>query len=68
MKVFGVAVLMAACVAIGAAIGLDGLVQKTSALAYSTVGARLDQQEAVNFYGRQAEACPNDSDPDCVRP
>ena len=68
MRVFGLAVFAAACVAFGAAVGLDDLVQKTAAQAYHTVGARLDQQEAVNFYGRQAEACPNNSDPDCARP
>jgi hypothetical protein len=55
MKVFSISVVAAITLAIGAATGLGFLVQKTSAQSYSTVAARLDHQEGVNFYGRQTE-------------
>ncbi len=51
MKAFGVAIVVAVALAVGAAIGLS-FVQETVALAYSTGAARLDQQESVNLYGR----------------
>jgi hypothetical protein len=59
MKVFGVAVFVAIVLAAGAAIGLS-FVQKTVAQAYSTGADRLDQQESVDFYGRQmvSDAAP----------
>jgi hypothetical protein len=53
MKVFGVAVAVAIALASVGATGL-GFVQETVAQAYSTSADRLDQQESVNFYGRQA--------------
>jgi hypothetical protein len=51
MKAFGVGIVVAIALAIGAAISLS-FVQETVAQAYSTGAARLDQQEEVNFYGR----------------
>ena len=51
MRVFIVAVTAAAAIAVVAHFSLDA-VQKSSAQAYSTNGARLDQQESVNLYGR----------------
>ena len=51
MKAFGVGLVVAISLALGAAIGLN-FIQKTVAQAYSTGAARLDQQENVNFYGR----------------
>ena len=51
MIAFGVGIVVAIALAIGAAIGLS-FVQETVAQAYSTGADRLDQQESVNFYGR----------------
>jgi hypothetical protein len=51
MRVFGIGVIIAIAVAVGAAIGLN-FIQKTVAKEYSTGAARLDQQENVNNYGR----------------
>ena len=53
MKVFGVAITVAIALAVVGAIGLS-FVQETVAQAYSTSADRLDQQESVNIYGRQA--------------
>ena len=52
MRVFMAAVSVAIVLAIGASLGLS-LMQETSADAYKTGAARLDQQESVNNYGRQ---------------
>ena len=51
MKPFLSAVVVAIVLAVAAAIVL-GRMQETAAQAYSTDGARLDQQESVNNYGR----------------
>jgi hypothetical protein len=51
MKVFGIAIVVAVALAIGAAVGLS-FFQETAAQAYSTGATRLDQQESVNLYGR----------------
>jgi hypothetical protein len=51
MKAFGIAIVVAAALAIGAAVGLS-FFQETVAQAYSTGATRLDQQESVNLYGR----------------
>ena len=51
MKAFGIAVVVAVALAIGAAVGLS-FFQETVAQAYSTGATRLDQQESVNLYGR----------------
>jgi hypothetical protein len=51
MRVFGVAIVFAITLAVGAALGLSFL-QETVARAYSSGADRLDQQESVNFYGR----------------
>lgn len=53
MKAFGLGLVVVVAVAAGAAIGLS-FIQETSAQAYSTGAARIDQQESVNSYGRQA--------------
>jgi hypothetical protein len=53
MKTVGVAILAAVALATVAAIGLN-FAQETVAQAYSTSADRLDHQEAVNVYGRQA--------------
>lgn len=53
MKLFGIAIIVASAFAVVGAIGLN-FVQETVAQAYTTGSARLDQQESVNFYGRQA--------------
>jgi hypothetical protein len=51
MRVFGIGVVVAIALAVGAAIGLS-FIQETVARAYSTGATRLDQQENVNDYGR----------------
>ena len=51
MRVFVTAVTTAIVVATVAAVGLNAI-QQTANTAFSTSGARLDQQEAVNNYGR----------------
>jgi hypothetical protein len=51
MRVFSMAVFAVVALAIAAAIGLS-FIQKSSAQAYATEGARLDQNESVNLYGR----------------
>lgn len=53
MKAFGIAITVAIALAAVGAISLS-FVQETVAQAYSTGADRLDQQESVNFYGRQA--------------
>jgi hypothetical protein len=51
MRIFAIAI--AATLVLAAATPLIlNLIQKTSAQAYSTSAARLDQQESVNNYGR----------------
>jgi hypothetical protein len=52
MRVFLIAVAAAVVLAAGAHFTLNA-VQESSADAYATSGARLDQQESVNFYGRE---------------
>ncbi len=52
MQAFGLGIVVVIVVAVGAAIGLN-FIQETSAQAYSTGAARLDQQESVNSFGRQ---------------
>lgn len=52
MRVFIFAVAAAIVIATAAHFGLDE-VQKSSAQAYSTGGARLDSQETVNTIGRE---------------
>ncbi len=51
MRAFGIGVIVAIVLAVGAAIGLN-FIQQTVAKDYSTGAARLDQQENVNDYGR----------------
>ena len=53
MKIFVLGVIVTIGVAVGAAFALT-FVQQTSAQAYSAGSARLDQQESVNFYGRDS--------------
>lgn len=53
MRVFLIAVAAAVVLAAGAYVTLNA-VQESSADAYATSGARLDQQESVNDYGREA--------------
>ena len=52
MKVYATAVVVAVALAAVAAISLSHY-QKAVAQAYATNAARLDQDESVNFYGRQ---------------
>jgi hypothetical protein len=52
MRVFILALVAVAVLATGWAFTLDRF-QKTAAQAMTTGSARLDQQEAVNIYGRQ---------------
>ena len=53
MRAFGIAVVLAILLAIGAGFGLDVL-QQTSAYAYRDGDTtRFNQQEAVDNYGRQ---------------
>jgi hypothetical protein len=52
MRAFIFAAVAAVVIATAAHFGLDA-VQQSSALAYSTGGARLDSQESVNNYGRE---------------
>jgi len=52
MRVFAIAFVTAFVLAATASPILN-LVQKTSADAYHTSAARLDQQESVNNYGRE---------------
>ena len=52
MRVFALA-FAAALVLAAAASPVLNLVQQTSAQAYHTSAARLDQQESVNNYGRE---------------
>jgi hypothetical protein len=52
MRVFAVSVIAAVLLATAFWFGLSGL-QESTADAYSTSGVRLDQQEAVNIYGRE---------------
>jgi predicted membrane-bound mannosyltransferase len=51
MRAFSMAVFAVVVLAITAAIGLS-FIQKSSAQAYATEAARLDQNESVNIYGR----------------
>jgi hypothetical protein len=51
MRAFVIAVAAVILLALGANIGLHSI-QKSSADAYTTGSARLDQQESVDFYGR----------------
>ena len=51
MRVFVLAIAASLVFAAAAPLILN-LVQKTSAQAYATGAARLDQQESVNDYGR----------------
>jgi hypothetical protein len=53
MPAFAVAVVIAAVLATGVGFAFNSL-NESSAEAYSTSGVRLDQQEAVSNYGRQA--------------
>ena len=52
MRVFIVSVAAAVVIAVVAQLSLSA-VQKSSAQAYATGAARLDQQEIVNNYGRE---------------
>ena len=52
MRTFGIGVIVAIALAVGAALCLT-FIQQTVAKEYSTGAARLDQQETVNDYGRQ---------------
>jgi hypothetical protein len=52
MRVFVLAVLVATLLATGWAYTLNAF-QKTAAQAMTTDAVRLDQQEAVNIYGRE---------------
>ena len=52
MRVFSISVIAAVLLAVGFWFGLSGI-QESSADAYATSGVRLDQQEAVNIYGRE---------------
>jgi len=52
MRVFIIAVIAAAVLATTAAYTLNAF-QQTAAEAMTTGSARLDQQEAVNIYGRE---------------
>jgi hypothetical protein len=51
MRAFSMAVFAVVVLAVTAAIGLS-FIQKSSAQAYATEAARLDQNESVNIYGR----------------
>jgi hypothetical protein len=52
MKIFGTAIVAVVALCAIAAISLSYF-QETVAQAYSVSADRLDQQESVNFYGRQ---------------
>ena len=52
MRVFVTAVAAAIVIAVVAALGLNAI-QETANKAFATSAVRLDQQEAVNNYGRQ---------------
>jgi archaellin len=54
MRTFIVAAVAAAVLATTAAYTLSAF-QETVAQATTTESVRLDQQEAVNFYGREAD-------------
>jgi len=53
MRVFTISVLVAVLLAAGFFVGL-GTFQESSADAYATSSTRLDQQERVNIFGREA--------------
>jgi hypothetical protein len=52
MRAFIFAAVAAVVIAAVAHFGLDAM-QKSAAQANTTGGTRLDQQESVNFYGRE---------------
>ena len=58
MRVYAAAVAAAIILATMSAIGMQ-ISQMSSADAYTTGSARLDQQEAVNSYGRSANPDAN---------
>ena len=57
MPAFAIAVVIAAVLATGVGFAFNSL-NESSAEAYSTSAARLDQYERVNDYGRQPEPVP----------
>jgi len=54
MKIFSIAVLLALVLAAGGAFVLSSI-QETAAQAETTGSARLNQEEYVNSYGREAQ-------------
>ena len=54
MRVFLLSLLTLVILAVGFHYGLNA-VQVSTADAYATSSTRLDQQEAVDIYGREAE-------------
>jgi hypothetical protein len=54
MRAFGVASALIILLAVVGAFGLH-FAQESASTAYSTIGARLDKGEAVNFYAREVK-------------
>jgi hypothetical protein len=52
MRVFLIALAAAIVIALVAHSGLDAM-QRSAAVANTTEGTRLNQQESVDFYGRE---------------
>jgi hypothetical protein len=53
MKIFSIAILIATVLAASGAFALNSI-QETSAQAQTTGSSRFNQEENVNFYGREA--------------